>query len=147
MFQTWGELQAQSLSSFMPLGMFSPLPKPRQQHHKKLWINPPSTSCIKSPQARAGVGDSGNCARWPCKAWGFSPANSASVFQSLSDRSACSPGAHSVNPQETFQTVNQKLVLVELILCFPSLISTAPAEACPAQFKETLETWFPTAQS
>lgn len=67
------------------------------------------------------------------------PASSASVFPSLLD--------HSVNPQETYQTVNQQLVLVELILWFPSLISTAPAETCLAQFKETLQTWFPTAQS
>lgn len=36
MFQTWGELQAQSLSSFVFLGMFFPLPKPHQQHHKKM---------------------------------------------------------------------------------------------------------------
>lgn len=45
-----------------------------------------------------------------------------SVFWPLLDRSACSPGAYSVNPQETCQTVNQQLELVELILSFPSLI-------------------------
>lgn len=37
--------------------------------------------------------------------------------------SVCSPGAYSVNPQETCQTVNQDLELVELILLFPSLSS------------------------
>lgn len=141
--------QVQFLSSFVTLGLFFPLSKPRQQHHKRMWSNPRSTEYIEAPQARAGVRDSGNCARWPSKAWVFSPASSA-VFWSLLDHWACNPGAHSVNPQEICQTVNQHLELVELNLPFPSLIfhlSAASAKTCSAQLKETLETWFPTAQS